>query len=97
MISGSFRAFDRRPLEKERVNQFKVNHHDINENPFGANQAIEMDASSSFEISHLHNAQLQEDVGVSNSTNWDVNNNDNGNDVDFQEPLWEWECGDFKF
>ncbi|WJX43978.1 hypothetical protein P8452_31013 [Trifolium repens] len=97
VISGSFRAFDRRPLEKERVNQFKVNHHDINENPFGANQAIEMDASSSFEISHLHNAQLQEDVGGSNSTNWDVNNNDNGNDVDFQEPLWEWECGDFKF
>nr|QSD99900.1 NAC family transcription factor [Melilotus albus] len=99
VISGSFRAFDRRPLENERVDQLRVN--EINQNPFGAtstHQAGRMDASSSFEISQLHSTNLQEVVGGSSSTNWHANNNENnGDEVQFQDSLWEWDNEHFNF
>ncbi|KAK7312656.1 hypothetical protein VNO77_36694 [Canavalia gladiata] len=88
VISGSFRAFDRRPLERERV-------HNIIENRFTAERAhrvAQVDGSSSSEDSHLgglHSTQLPQ-AGNSSRTNWNVNYN---NEVQLQEPLWEldWE------
>ncbi|CAK8576407.1 unnamed protein product [Lathyrus sativus] len=105
VISGSFRAFDRRPLENERDDQFRVNKTD--QNPFIAtcsNQNARMDlASSSFEISQLEGLQsvyaLEVEVaGGSNSSNWNVDKNgDNGYEDQVQEPLWEWECEHFSW
>lgn len=101
VISGSFRSFDRRPLENEINDRFRVNK--INQNPFVAatctNQNARMDhASSSLEISQLGGFQsvyLPEVGGGSNSSNWNVNNN--GDEVQLQEPLWEWECEHFSW
>jgi len=90
IISGSFRAFDRRPLERERVDQIP----EINQNPFGAT-STHQDATSSFEISQLGGLQSThmslEIVGGSNSPYWHVNGNNenNGDEVQFQESLWE--------
>lgn len=97
VISGSFRAFDRRPLENEREDGFRVNK--IDQNPFIAscsNQNARMDhASTSFEISQLEGLQsvyAPEVAGGSNSSNWNVDNNgDIGDEIQIQEPLWEWE------
>lgn len=100
VISGSFRAFDRRPLERERVNQLPVN--EIDQNPFGAT-STHQDATSSFEISQLGGLQSNhmplEVVGGSNSTNWHVNSNNenNGDEVQFQESLWEWDSEHFNW
>ncbi|KAL5056251.1 hypothetical protein RYX36_036933 [Vicia faba] len=105
VISGGVRAFDRRPLENEKSDQFRVNK--IDQNPFFAaatctNQNARMDhASSSFEISQLGGFQsvyAPEVVGGSSSNNWNVNNNgDNGDGVQIQEPLWEWEWEHFNW
>lgn len=94
VISGSFRAFDRRPLENEGE-ESRV-HNNI-ENKFGvahAKQTTKVDVSTSSEISQFggfHDFQLPE-TGDSSSTNWSLNN-DNYSGVQLQEPLWElnWE------
>ncbi|CAL0333964.1 unnamed protein product [Lupinus luteus] len=83
VISGSFRAFDRRPLENTRV-ESRI--HEIEENRVGEG----VDRSSSSQTPHLvgdYSVSLQE-AGESNSTNWNVNNN---GIIQLQEPLWEWE------
>ncbi|TKY67052.1 NAC domain-containing protein 90 [Spatholobus suberectus] len=94
VISGSFRAFDRRPLEREAILESRV--HSI-ENRIGvacAQQTAKVVGSSSSETSHLgglHGAQLLE-AGDSSSANWIVNIN---NEVQLQEPLWELEWEQF--
>lgn len=93
VISGSFRAFDRRPLDKGKgVELGRV--HEI-ENRFAATcahqQAPTVDRSNS-----IHGAHVPE-AGGSSSTNWGVNSNHNDNEVQLQEPLWEWELEQFNW
>lgn len=96
VISGSFRAFDRRPLDREGA-ESRV--HRI-QNKFGGghtHQTAKVDGSCSSEITHFggfHNAQLPE-TGDSSGTNWNVNNNDQ--DILLEEPSWELEWEQFNW
>lgn len=87
VISGSFRAFDRRPLEKDgSESRAKVD-------------GLCSSEISHFEGLHGSHSQMLE-VRESSSTNWDVNNNNNdksNNEVQLQEPLWELEWEQFNW
>lgn len=83
VISGSFRAFDRRPLEKEGA-ESRV--HRI-ENNFGGARAHQ---------TCPHSQMLE--AGESSITKWDVNNNNNNNNgFQLQEPVWELEWEHFNW
>ncbi|KAK7257611.1 hypothetical protein RIF29_31696 [Crotalaria pallida] len=88
VISGSFRAFDRRPLEnQQRAESRSSLHGTIEENRV---VAANMDGPFSSQTSHLlagNNSVYLQESGGSSCTNYDVNNNG----VQLQEPLWDWE------
>ncbi|KAK7272234.1 hypothetical protein RJT34_28712 [Clitoria ternatea] len=93
VISGSFRSFDRRPLERLRVEL----RDDGNNTMAGASTSAQqitapvvVDGSSSSETSHSGGAGDYGGADIfvtgagSSGTNWNDANN-------VQEPLWEWE------
>ncbi|XP_061343889.1 NAC domain-containing protein 90-like [Gastrolobium bilobum] len=90
VISGSFRAFDRRPLEKEIRVESRVQ--DIAR----AQQPARVDGTSSSENSHLggpHHSAYPQEAGGSSSTKSNLHNNE----VQLQEPSWEWEWEQVKW
>ncbi|KAJ1408466.1 NAC domain [Sesbania bispinosa] len=84
VISGSFRSFDRRPLERPRVGLRQL---DASASTSAHQQvAAEVDGSSSSETSHSGGDQRDDaQAGGSSGTNWNVAHNE------VEGPLWELE------
>ncbi|KAL2331913.1 hypothetical protein Fmac_019494 [Flemingia macrophylla] len=85
VISGSFRSFDRRPLEGSRV----VDGDRGGASTSAQQRATQLDGSSSSETSHSGGgdnvAHVPEAVAGPSGTSW-INESDR-----VEEPLWEWE------
>ncbi|KAK7404852.1 hypothetical protein VNO78_05860 [Psophocarpus tetragonolobus] len=90
VVSGSFRAFDRRPLEREGA----VSRVHRNRNKFAVTRAKQT-AKVDSETSHLGGLHAPHSLPPdSSSTNWNVDNNNN-DQVQLREPLWELEWEQF--
>lgn len=81
VISGSFRAFDRRPLEREGPESQRI----------VAQQTAREDGSTSSQNSHLGGVYSVQ-VAESGDLVWNLNVN---TEVQLQQPLWEFEWEQF--
>ncbi|MED6169202.1 hypothetical protein PIB30_019313 [Stylosanthes scabra] len=84
VISGSFRAFDRRPLEVPRVHH---DHHAQQQQQQGESSARVMGTNNNGSSSSETSLSPDTGGGGGSSSNW----NSSGVQVQVQEPLWEWE------
>ncbi|XP_027927348.1 NAC domain-containing protein 90-like isoform X1 [Vigna unguiculata] len=85
VISGSFRSFDRRPLEVARA-ELRVDGDRGAASTSAQERAPLVDGSSSSDTSHSGDAHIHEaEAGAGSSgTHWNTSNR-------VEEPLWEWE------
>lgn len=80
VISGSFRSFDRRPLDMPRV-ELRV----VDGDRGAASTSAQAQQRSSSHTSHSGGDAHVTDAGAGSSgTNWNASNR-------VEEPLWEWE------
>lgn len=86
MVSGSSRAFDRRPLEASGDASHRQS--DIMGATTSSSHKAEMVTSSSSETpsysGDLADLQGETSGGINSSNNWELHG-------DLQQPLWEWE------
>lgn len=86
VISGSFRSFDRRPIERTRLEFDHVASTSVQ-------QATEMEVDDgSCSPITSHSGGVEGDHGGDDGMNWNiVANNNNNNGVESEEPVWDWE------
>ncbi|CAJ1956168.1 unnamed protein product [Sphenostylis stenocarpa] len=83
VMSGSFRSFDRRPLDMAR-GELRVDGDRGAASTSAQQKAPVVDGSSSSNTSHSGGAHIHEAGAGSSGTNWNESNR-------VEEPLWEWE------
>ncbi|KAB2615115.1 NAC domain-containing protein 90 [Pyrus ussuriensis x Pyrus communis] len=84
VVSGSARAFDRRPLEPVVAQQKFSNSTEASTSSL---KTTMVDKASSSDETYSHSGELGDLLETSagiNSSNWEINEG-------FEEPLWEWE------